>query len=150
MLFTLLLGWLNIIWWKNWCLYIVASCTWLYGNSLLPASAFVSWWSICKQWPQKPQASKSIQPNLDPYMPNVALHPRTQAFSLQGETDKKNLLEPPHKIVINNKRVLSTKCNNLTKPNKRVFACQVHQTAKYHQVQWLDHKGMYQNLTYLI
>jgi len=34
-----------------------------------------------------------------------------QVFSLQGEMDEQNQAEPPHKIVINNKQVLSTKYN---------------------------------------
>ena len=42
-----------------------------YGNSLPPASVFVIYDPICKQWPQKPQALRSKHPNLDPCTPNV-------------------------------------------------------------------------------
>jgi len=75
-------------------------------------------------------------------------HCSTPVFSLQGETDEQNQAEPPHQIVINDKPVLSPKCNKAKwKLNERVPSCQGHQTTT---VRWLDHKGKYQNFTSLI
>jgi len=69
-----------------------------------------------------------------------------QVFSLQGEMDEQNQAEPPHKIVINNKQVLSTKYNKAKWKGALLPSSSNNlQTTK---VWWLDHKGKL-HLSYL-
>ena len=51
---------------KCFKLLVTDSRSWRYGNSLLPASVFVSYDPICKQWPQKLYAPISICQNFRP------------------------------------------------------------------------------------